>query len=49
VGVNKFEHLGETKHLKAYGNHISFVFETLFSFIGCNPVCSCICDNEITK
>jgi hypothetical protein len=49
VVVNKFEHLDERKHSKAYRNHISFFFENLFSFIVCNPVCRYVCDDKITK
>jgi len=49
VGVNKFDHLSERKHTKAYRNHISFALETLLSFIVCNPVCRYVCDDKITK
>lgn len=48
MDVNKFEHLGERKHSKTYRNHVSFVFEALFSFIVCNPVCRYVCGDEIT-
>jgi hypothetical protein len=47
VDVNTVEHLDERKHSKACRNIISFVFETLFSFIVCNPVYRYVCDDEI--